>query len=283
MLLAIAAQIGADVALVSEPNKTLCEDMEGCFLDQNHRAAIMITNSNLQTTKIAPANNNGFKWIEVEGVRIYSVYWRPAKTNEDFDRYTNFLDRLETSVKETEGPVVVAGDFNAKSPKWGALREDRSVRVLTDSMTSMDLVVCNIGDSPTFERTYPGGVSRSHIDITFVSELHRRLVCNWKVLNDYTRSLHRYISFSVASSIGCPTQPVPISRWAWKKCDVGKVLEFLRSLVVTSVTKAELVVKELTTFLEEACNSCMPKGTYKWGKNLCTGGQRTSWRGARSV
>lgn len=266
LMMATATQIGIDIALVSEPNKALCEGLEGCFLDQNHRAAIVVTNRNLLITEVGPADNAGFRWVKVGEVRIYSVYWRPTKTGEDLNRYVDFLDRLETSVRSAEGPVVIAGDFNAKSPEWGAPFEDRNGRALTDFMASAGLVSCNRGDSPTFIREFKGGVSRTHIDVTLVSEASPRTVRDWKVRDEYTGSLHQYISFNVGISSERALQPVTPSRWAWRKFDADGLQTFLRSSRVNGATGAQSAASGLAQYLEDACNSCMPKGVYTWGK-----------------
>jgi len=49
-------------------------------------------------------------------ITIYSCYWSP---NTDYTLFVDFLDRLEGSVRNAQGVVIVAGDFNAKSPVWG--------------------------------------------------------------------------------------------------------------------------------------------------------------------
>jgi len=108
--------------------------------------------------------------------------------------FVDFLDRLEGSIRQQEGTVIVAGDFNAKSPVWGDHTEEPKGRLLVDMTASLGLAVCNTGDKPTFSRVYAGGISRSHIDI---NEKSSHLVCDWKTLYDYSASLHRYITYSI--------------------------------------------------------------------------------------
>lgn len=59
--------------------------------------------------------NNGFRWAQVGGKRIYSVYCSP---NVSFDEFSDWLARLEFSVRGSPIPVIVAGDLNTKSPDW---------------------------------------------------------------------------------------------------------------------------------------------------------------------
>lgn len=103
-------------------------------------------------------NDNGFHWIEIPGLRVYSCYWTPNCSIAEFE---DFVLRLEQSVRSSALPCVVAGDFKAKSRHWGSLREDRRGTILADMMSALDLYVCNSG---ALRRSYEG--SRSRISIS---------------------------------------------------------------------------------------------------------------------
>lgn len=266
MMLATAIQVKADAIIVAEPNKALCEGLESTFLDHGRRAAIIVTNTRLQITKVGPANDLGFRWIIVGGFRIYTCYWPPVRNTAEYGLFVDFLDRLEASIRSASDPVIVAGDFNAKSPEWGDHRTDRNGRALSDFMASTGLTVCNDGSTPTFVRPHLNGTSTSHIDITFVSEAHSQAVRGWKVREEYSMSLHQYISFSVAHSTERPDPPPTTSRWAWRKFNPMKLKEFLESQTTVCTGPAEQAARSLSRFLAEACDSCMPKGTYNRGK-----------------
>lgn len=254
---ATAKELQVDVVIVSEQLRNKPEE-EGWYSDLEDKAAVAVYNPGLSIFEIGPKDNRGFRWIEVGGIRVYSCYWSP---NTDFASFENFLDRLETSIRSSESPVLVAGDFNAKSPEWGDHREDQKGRLLADWLASLNLSVCNQGDKPTFSRVHETGVSRSHIDITLVTESLNHTVCDWKVLDRYTASLHRYITFTVTLD----TQPYNQSsgkRWSWRRFDRSKLCEFLRSTNAGVTLDTEAFDK----FLGQACDACMPKGTYKGGK-----------------
>ncbi|CAI6364427.1 unnamed protein product [Macrosiphum euphorbiae] len=119
--------------------------------------------------------------------------------------------------------VIVAGNFNAKSLECGDHREDSKRHALTDSAASLCLISCNRGDKPTFSRIYNGGVSRSHIDITFVSGSIVQQINEWKVLDEFTHSLHRYISFEISSMANKPAQQDITVRWEWRKYNQAKL------------------------------------------------------------
>lgn len=94
------------------------------------------------------------------------------------DSFQRFLDCSALS-------VIIAGDFNAKSGEWGDHKEDARGRLLTDLMAFLNLLACNCGNIPTFERIYRDGrVSQSSIDVTLVSEAIGRQINGWKVLGE---------------------------------------------------------------------------------------------------
>lgn len=237
-----------------------------CYMDSGHRAALAVVDENLKVTKIGPGDEEGFRWLIAAGIKIYSCYWPPCKSIADYEGYDNFLDRLETSIKSDTHPIILAGDFNAKSPEWGDPREDRCGRALADFTASVNLVACNRGDKPTFERVHRRGVSESHIDITFASESAVGMVRDWRVLEEHSATLHRYISFDIHSTPEEETHNVNESRWAWRKLDQSRLISYLESSDFPAVDTAEQGATLLGQYLADACDSCMPKGTYKGGK-----------------
>ncbi|KAJ8964367.1 hypothetical protein NQ317_003012 [Molorchus minor] len=117
----------------------------------------------------------GFVWIKIEEIYYYACYISP---NVDHNGYES---------------VLIGGDFNAKSPYWGAATTDRHGEALTDLINSIGLTVSNEGDSPTFRR----GGSTANIDITMFGEGLRGKIENWRVEDEETLSLHMYISYTV--------------------------------------------------------------------------------------
>lgn len=261
LALATAAEMGVDILILSEPYRCRTED-EGWFSDVGAKAAVVVFNPEIQIRDIGPMNNAGFRWVKVGDITLYACYWSP---NTAYTLFLDFLDRLEGSIRRQEGTVIAAGDFNAKSPAWGDHSEEPKGRALVDMTASLGLSVCNMGDKPTFSRAHAGGVSRSHIDITFVTERCSHLVRDWKTLDQYSASLHRYITFKVSGT----AQRDRVSaeeRWSWRKYDRTRLLNYIESAGTLSGDDALSVGTLLDQFFKDACNSCMPKGTYKGGK-----------------
>jgi len=181
LALATASNMGIDVIIMSEPYRCGPE-ADGWFSDTGGKAAIVLFNLRLQVQAIGPRDSAGFRWVKVEDRTVYTCYWSP---NTSFTLFVDFLDRLEGSIRQQTGTVLVAGDFNAKSPVWGDHNEEPKGRALVDMTASLGLSACNIGDKPTFSRAYAGGISRSHIDITFINDSSSYHVQDWKVLDLY--------------------------------------------------------------------------------------------------
>lgn len=64
-------------------------------------------------------------------------------------------------------------------------------------MASASLIACNNGNKPTFERVYRNGVSTYHIDVTFVTEAHSSSITDWRVMDVYSMSYHKFIFFNM--------------------------------------------------------------------------------------
>lgn len=96
--------------------------------------------------------------------------------------------------------VILAGDFNVKHVSWsGGVLDARGVR-LADSVGAANMLVMNLGNTPTFcwqDQT-------SVLDLTFTREsftrnFHFHKVTGWRVIGDKILSDHHRINFVVCS------------------------------------------------------------------------------------
>lgn len=156
---------------------------DGWFSDQGGLSAVVIVNNQITVDQVEP-KERGFIWLQIGGIRIYSCYCSP---NFGTTAYTDFLRRLEVSIRATRAPFLVAGDFNAHSPNWGSPSEDARGRMLKDMISSTNLNICNIGNEPTFVR----GSSRTHIDLTLASDDLIPIVKNWRVSAEEKRGIQK--------------------------------------------------------------------------------------------
>lgn len=177
-----AAEKSVDLALVSEMNRT---EGPNWYADKNGKAAIV----NLRNVRLDNEGQSepGFRWVTLYGMRVYSCYWSPNTTIQEFKDFTS---RLETSIRSEPTEVLLTGDFNAKHVDWGCPQNDRRGEVLSDLINATGLAVCNIGNSMTFK-------TGSIIDLTIATPRTAMRVSKWKVLDEISLSDHYYLEYEI--------------------------------------------------------------------------------------
>ncbi|KAE9528677.1 hypothetical protein AGLY_012252 [Aphis glycines] len=203
-----------DVAILSDPYRICdngCDSLADTVLG---RAAILVPGK--QVTVCNVIRDAEFVSARVGGYQIYSCYATPNPATRDM--FGSLLRRLENSVRTVmhDTPVVVAGDFNARSAAWGDRVTTSRGDELCDLLGSLQLIVLNEGSTPTFNRG-----EGSIIDVTAVSERVRCLT--WSVLGDtFNNSDHNYIRFDLDSGTGIRRQNLCSSARGW---DVTKGID----------------------------------------------------------
>jgi len=153
LMLVTAREMDADVIIISEHCRNQGED-HGWFDNSSGRCTLYVNDSVL--IEVIGPPENGFRWLQIAGLQVYSVYWPPA-SSVSLSSFTDFLTRLEGSFRTSDVPVVLAGDFNAKSPVWCSPITDSRGELLADMAASLNLHAANT-ESPTFVRG--GGAQR---------------------------------------------------------------------------------------------------------------------------
>lgn len=174
--------------MVAEPNKKQVSRGEW-YKDRNIDAAIKIFNKNIEVVNKG-LDHEGFVWVELSSVVIYSCYASPNITNGEFQTY---LGKLGRSVITHKKGIVVAGDLNAKARLWGSRLEDERGRMLLDWMAEHSMLLHNRGNEPTFVRR--GG--ESHIDITLSSARIAAQIKGWRLSEEENLSYHKNIFYEV--------------------------------------------------------------------------------------
>jgi len=248
LALATSTNKNIDILVISEQHRDKGEE-NGWYADAGGRSAIAVLGK-LHVDAIGP-RLQGIRWIELNGFRLYSCYCSP---NIQFTEFEDFLGRLEASIREARCPVIIAGDFNAKSHEWGSPKEDKRGQAMADLAASLGLVVCNQGKEPTFVR----GASESHIDLTFVSRNAMSQVLGWRVVEEETLSLHRYIEYE----IGAPNkiaQAQKQNRWSFRKLDRTKLEEALKRNINAAPIDVDEASNQIIGWLSKACDASMPR------------------------
>jgi hypothetical protein len=134
----------------------------------------------------------GFVSVLWEGMVFIGVYFSPNKTISEFE---SFLDQLTIAVRRaSQHPIIVLGDFNAKSTAWGSRSCDMRGRAVEEWMTLTGLALLNRGTELTCVRQRGGSI----VDLTFATPALASRVPNWKVMvEEETLSDHRYIRFDI--------------------------------------------------------------------------------------
>jgi len=140
----VAAEEAVDFILTS---KFHSEEGPNWHADASGKAAIV--NRNKMRLDKEGLGEGGFRWVTVQGTRLYSCYWSPNSTTQD---YKDFVTRLERSIRSETTEVILTGDFNAKHTEWGCPKNDKRGNILTDMINSTGLVICNKGKQSTFNK-----------------------------------------------------------------------------------------------------------------------------------
>lgn len=180
--------------------------------------------------------------MEINKLRVYSCYYSP---NDSYDVFLKNLDDLEDSIRKTKGQLLMAGDFNSKSPEWGLNKLGKRGVAVSELMERNGLIVQNQRQTYTFRRGDTGSV----VDLTFTNNIKLH---EWIVLEDITLSDHQYITYELRLRREKRAEGCEIRGWASKKLDKERVCELLRSgrqntgAGATGCHDAENLVKEVT-------------------------------------
>lgn len=232
------------VVILSEPNRKISQT-KPWFLDNKIDSAIMITNKKIKVTETG--KGDGFIWVKIDDLKIISCYISP---NVGIDEYKNFLERLGNEVRKTGSKIIIAGDFNAKSPEWGAPSEDQKGQLVTEWAATLNLGVANCGTTPTFER----GQQKSFIDLTLYSEDLSRNVKEWKVLDEETASYHNYINYAIFRK---NARTKSAAKFKDGKLDKTKCKQWMTEKIADRGNQS--TPKECSTFLQKACKEATPR------------------------
>ncbi|XP_046742524.1 uncharacterized protein LOC124409152 [Diprion similis] len=267
LLVQTAASLGASILLVSEPSGA---GKAGPWMpDKRGDAAITVTR-NFSGSVTPGGQGEGFVWAGINQTCVFSCYFSPNARIEVFERQ---LDELEEQVRAAGNRILIAGDFNAKSPLWGSATWDVRGRMVAEFLARLDLSPINTGEAPTWRRAATG--SESVIDITAGSPGVAAEVREWRVLEEESLSDHRYIYMEWALSAGNRTKQgggrdPATAGWVTRKLDKAAMATCLgeekrkRGSRPTDIGDSEVDV--LMHTIIRACDAGMPRRKPPRGK-----------------
>ncbi|XP_025153494.1 uncharacterized protein LOC112588286 [Harpegnathos saltator] len=142
----------------------------------------------------ASENSRNLYWLR--GSSHYGRGIPPPDKNLDLIGYGSRLQEIGDAIqRHLPGPVIVAGDFNAKSELWGSRRGDRRGEVTLDWAAGLGLHVLNEGTKSTFV----GSQGESIIDLSWATPAALRRVRTWRVADELeTLSDHQLIEMELS-------------------------------------------------------------------------------------
>lgn len=272
LLVQTMAEWSIQMAVVSEPYYVPPRD--NWAGDVTGTAAIVSANSVGSPIMTVLKRDSGYVAVQWGEFVVVSVYFSPNKTVAEFEE---FLDRLGTLIARTmPNPVLVAGDFNAKSSAWGSPVTDMRGRVLQEWVVETGLSIVNQGSVNTCVRQQ----GTSIVDITLATPGITQRIQGWRVVEEMeSLSDHLYITFDIHRF---PTIPAPSStatssspRWAVKKLNTELLAEAcvvacwppIPSGPVNVVEEARWFKEAMTRISDAAMpriRSCPPRRRVYW-------------------
>ncbi|XP_041989124.1 uncharacterized protein LOC121740461 [Aricia agestis] len=261
-----------DVGVIAEPYRIL---PRGDWLgDADSTVALVFGPKIVPPSSRSTTRGHGYVVADLGALTVVGVYFSPNRPIAEFGA---FLLRLTTFVSGAANPVVVAGDFNAKSTRWGSPATDARGRAMADWLATTGLVVANRGAVSTCVRWQ----GESIVDLTLVSPSIARRMSGWRVLEEVeTLSDHLYIGFDIASTseAGRRIPPGGGPRWSLRGLDRDLLEE--AAIVASMSPLPSENVEECAEWLNEAarniCDASMPRAgpvvprrqTYWWRPEL---------------
>ncbi|KAL4104344.1 hypothetical protein QTP88_019645 [Uroleucon formosanum] len=231
----VAAEETIDFIFTSEFHR---EEGPNWHADTMGKAAII----NVGKTRLDSEGTGepGFRWVSAHGLRLFTCYWSPNSTLQEFK---DFIHRLETKIRSDPNEVLLTGDFNAKHTDWGCPKNDKRGEVLIDMINATGLVICNRGKSSTHNKG-------SIIDLTIATPRTAHKMVKWQVLDRESLSDHLYLLFEI--DLGTQTQ----HEQRRKKIDFGKLETLLTSDRLTITTLSGLDADNSAMALTDAIHEC---------------------------
>ncbi|XP_026331708.1 uncharacterized protein LOC113239056 [Hyposmocoma kahamanoa] len=191
LLVQAMAEWGVAVAAVAEPY--FVPPRGNWAGDREETVAIVASTAGHSPPLVVKERGSGFVAARWGEVILIGVYFSPNRTLAQFQA---FLETLERAVRRAAPtPVLVLGDFNAKSAAWGSPVTNTRGPELENWAAVLGLAILNRGHANTCVRRNGGSI----VDVTFATPSLAARVSGWQVLEDEeTLSDHKYIRMRVS-------------------------------------------------------------------------------------
>lgn len=286
-------ELAVDVLILSEIPRG-SPDTSRWVSSADNKAVVALTN-NANIAAVDCSKDLGFVRMQLPDVLVYSCYWTLYGILVMFEE---FLAGLEMDVRMNHRPnmgLIVAGDFNLKSPAWGSRFVNARGQLLERFAASLGFWPENVGSVPTFAV----GDRSLVMDVTFanLSGGGGSSICRWRVRDDvFSNSDYRYVEFALTTASVSTNRQVPTG-WALRKLDQAKLEIVTKADVVTSDKddNADRAVERIGKYHADVSNAVMPirsrpsprRSAFWWSdeiadlRRLCVASQRAYQRAGR--
>lgn len=224
----------------------------------------------------------GYVAVKWDDCLVVGAYLPPRLNVREFEER---LDSIAECIRRyLPAPVILAGDFNAKSALWGSAITNAKGNTMEEWANAVGLCCLNVGNRSTCIRAQ----GESIIDTSWATPIAARRIANWMVRSDMeTLSDHMYITMDVMlrrradneeEATAAEERINPRFRWSLAKLDADKLCA---SLLASSwpVDNEEVDVEEkafrLREEIRDACDFAMPrnvprplKAVYWWTEHI---------------
>ncbi|XP_025156223.1 uncharacterized protein LOC112588980 [Harpegnathos saltator] len=169
---------GAGLGIAAEPHHV--PRNHRWFGDEGGSVAIVWKASNNSPPAKYVDRGRGFVVARWGVVTVVGVYLPPEKSLGLVEYKSRLQEMGDVIKRHLPGPVIVAGDFNAKSELWGSRRDDRRGEVTADWAVGLGLHIMNDGKKFTFV----GSRGESIIDLSWATPSALRRVRTWRVAEE---------------------------------------------------------------------------------------------------
>lgn len=145
LALATARNMGVQLVLISEPNKTVLKKHKEWVYDENLDTCIVIMDKDIIIKTWG--RGTGFSFIVTEYYNAFSCY---SSGNQDIESMEALLDELGVHIRTNGVKNIISSDFNAKSPLWGEKRKDKRGELMAEWIAQNNLIILNDGISAYF-------------------------------------------------------------------------------------------------------------------------------------
>jgi len=297
LLLQFMREEGIAVAAISEPHSV--PDDPGWALSLDGTAAITWRGSESSADCRIIASEMGFCAIGWRDLIICSCYFSPNRRLREF---VTWLDTMGAVLAPLVGsPMLILGDFNARSLAWDVACNDRG-DPLSDWMAGLGFVLLNRGSTPT--TFHPRGISV--VDTSWANHGASRLVREWAVILDAEVSTdHRPIVIGLSGDTGIVDRrrktASRLPRWVMARLNSERLEEGALAATWVSIPdnlNAGLYVDRIREILNDICDCAMPRAPvigrnsrplYWWNAEIaelrarCVRARRYAWRGRGRV